>query len=398
MLIVFTFLSLLTSGFSTLTAETSSRWVYLTWQHDPQTSMTLQWISEGSNNQDVEFQKAGDKDWNRIKATLVTLPRNSQNYNLHRVELKNLNPDTIYKFRIDSSERIYRFHTLPICGTKPLRFVVGGDMYHEASGSPMEQTCRTASKTNPMFALLGGDLAYSGSKFPFMRENFSRWLTWLKIWQDNMVTEEGCLIPMIPAIGNHETNGWFDQSPKQAPFFYTLFLSGPAQGYRVLDFGNYLSLFLLDSGHTHPVEGEQTHWLNQALDKRQNIPHKFAIYHVPAYPSHGHFKNKVSAAIRNHWVPIFERFRLQAAFENHCHTYKRSHPILMGKVNEKGILYLGDGAWGVSKTRLPKTPENSWYIAKSASVRHFILVTLDGPVRLFQAIDSYGNLVDSYKQ
>ncbi len=58
-------------------------------------------------------------------------------------------------------------------------------------------------------------------------------------------------------------------------------MPGP-QGYNVLDCGNYLSLLLLDSGHTHPVEGAQTDWLKQTLAARQHVSHVFPVYHVPA--------------------------------------------------------------------------------------------------------------------
>jgi hypothetical protein len=55
------------------------------------------------------------------------------------------------------------------------------------------------------------------------------------------------------------------------------------QGNNVLDFGSYLSIILLDSQHTHPIEGAQTHWLFHTLEKRQHIPHKFALYQGSEY-------------------------------------------------------------------------------------------------------------------
>jgi hypothetical protein len=84
----------------------------------------------------------------------------------------------------------------------------------------------------------------------------------------------------------------------------------------------------------------------------------------------------VSPLIRQHWVPLFERFGLNVAFEHHEHAYKRTHLLLQGSPHPAGILYLGDGSWGVEKPRKPKSPSERPYLAKSASTRHFILVEL----------------------
>ena len=108
-----------------------------------------------------------------------------------------------------------------------------------------------------------------------------------------MVTSDSLLIPLIPVIGNHEVvNGykkdWYkpnkpSDSAKQAPYFYSLFIAPDSSSYRVLDFGNYMSLILLDSGHTTFVD-EQEQWLADTLEARLEVPYKFAAYHVPAYP------------------------------------------------------------------------------------------------------------------
>ncbi|NIP84525.1 MAG: metallophosphoesterase, partial [Planctomycetales bacterium] len=140
-----------------------------------------------------------------------------------------------------------------------------------------------------------------------------------------------------------------------------------------LDFGDYLSLWLLDSDHALPVAGAQTEWLAAALAAHDSRPHRFACYHKPAYGT----AKPSSEAVRQHWVPLFEKYKLTAAFENDHHTYKRTHPLRQNKIDhQQGVLYLGDGAWGVG-TREVKNPD-AWYLAHAESRRHLILVTLDG--------------------
>jgi len=53
------------------------------------------------------------------------------------------------------------------------------------------------------------------------------------------------------------------------------------RSFATLDFGDYLSLVLLDSGHVAPIGGEQADWLDSALGERAERPHVFAVNHVP---------------------------------------------------------------------------------------------------------------------
>jgi len=371
--------------------------VYLTWQQQPDTTMTVQWIAPLNEQQDeIQYRKTGDAPWVTELAEAFALPQKVA-YALHRVELTHLRPDTLYEFRISSKGKVYKFHTLPSEIRHNIKFIVGGDMYHGPKFlSHMEKICSVSASLDPFFALVGGDIAYSASGDKDKPEDFERWLTWAKTWTKCMVRSDGALIPIIPAIGNHETNGRFEQSPAQAKFFYALFPMPGAQGFNALDFGNYMSLFILDSDHTHRIPGEQTHWLHDALEARKDQSRKFALYHVPAWPSVETGTNQVSQAIRDNWVPHFETYHLTTAFENHCHTYKRSHPLLKNAIDDSGVLYMGDGAWGVRDTRIPKTPKEAWYLARSASVRHFVLVTMEKNKTVFQGIDQWGRVFDEY--
>jgi hypothetical protein len=82
-----------------------------------------------------------------------------------------------------------------------------------------------------------------------------------------------------------------------------------------------------------------------------------------------------------------------AVFENDHHNYKRTHPIRGHKRDDTGIVYLGDGAWGVTTRTVPK---DAWYLAKAEPRRHLFHITLppDGPV-LVQAVDAAGVVFDA---
>lgn len=360
--------------------------VYLTWQRAPHTTMTVQWITglERTSNL-VEYQRVGESLWKKNEGKHYPMPGNSP-YLIHRSELSGLEPDSDYRFRTGQDGVIYKFRTMPSSLSTPIRFIVGGDIYHDKI-EILEKMNRQAARQDPMFVLLGGDLAYNESR----HGKPARWLDLLISWKKQMVTSAGRLIPLIPAIGNHELEKNHGCDPASAPFFYAFF---PMGGYGVLDFGKYLSVILLDSDHTHPIEGAQTEWLSKTLSERENVPHKIALYHVPAYPSVRDYHHKHSEKVRKNWVPLFEKMGLTVAFENHDHAYKRTWPLRNGKHDKDGVLYLGDGGWAVEKPRIPKHLSHKEYLAKTASSRNFVLVILHGNDRHFIAIDENGLILD----
>ncbi len=379
--------------FSTLCADDI---VYLTWQKDPTTTMTIQWLSDmKSPNDEVEVKRTQDSDWKKVTGSHKALPYDAP-YFVHTVEASGLEPDSIYSFRLPLSQTVHQFRTMPKELTKPLRFAVGGDCYHDDGKECVEMIKKVASYS-PAFVLLGGDIAYSVHTKKTTQDLFDRWLHFLTGWSSGMKDAQGCIIPIISAIGNHEVIGYYNQTPEQAKFFYALFPFPGPQGYNQLLFGKYMSICVLDSNHTHPIGGSQTEWLHDALRTAYSYTHRFAIYHVPAYPSVRYYGAKESAAIRRNWVPLFERYSLHAAFENHEHAYKRTYPLIDGSEMPDGVLYFGDGSWGV-KPRIPKKASRTTYLAKTMSCRQFLLIELTNAARFYQSISIDGEVVDSYTQ
>lgn len=382
--------------------------LYLTWTQSPESTMVVRWLStKGDVDDTVAYQAEKSGNWQSAKGSHFSFPALSKII-VHHVELSGLDADTLYFFRVGSEEKIYKFKTMPKDLSKPVRFIAGGDMYHD-SLEILHETNRQAAKTAPDFALVGGDIAYSADKsLPFLpnwtmkwfgknaKDKAERWLQWLQAWTEDMVTPDGRLIPFLPVLGNHDTDGRFDQTPKEAIFFYRLFAMPGALGYQVLDFGNYMSIFLLDSGHTHPIKGKQARWIRDRLAERSLTKHKFALYHVPAYPSVRNFNYDVSKEIRRYWVPSFDTYSLTAAFENHDHAYKRTFPLLRGAVSDSGVVYLGDGAWGVASPRQAKLSQKKWYLAATAAKRHFILMEITQDKRTMHAISSDGEVIDAF--
>lgn len=400
--------------------------LFLTWQQDPTSTMTIDWHTEVGDEAIpiLRHRLDSEEEWHSAPADPHEFPFSDRN--IYRTELTGLEPGKTYQFRVGEFERIYSFRTMPRDIYTPLRFAAGGDTSH---GEQFKKTNQAVMKYDLDFIVIGGDLAYANG----MEENLDRWISWFDRVKEDLITTEGRVVPMIVGIGNHDVvnhhyggsdvllrEDWKDEDLmdragrgeideatddvrlKKGPFFYRLFAFPGQPGYGVLDFHDYLSLIILDSSHSNKIPGQQTDWLKTVLEERQKQVHLIPVYHKPAYPSHrvqpgGKRQQVWSEQVLKYWVPLFEKFNVRVALENDDHTYKRTYPLRNDKIDPSGIVYIGDGSWGVGK-REPKTPEEVWYLQKSAQENSAIIVTLHGPFQHFIMINDEGDIIDEYPE
>jgi hypothetical protein len=371
--------------------------IYLTWTGDPSSSMVIRWISqEPETSAEVQFcKKEGEEPSQTVQTDVVPFPED-QPYYIHSATLTGLFAQTTYRFKISGYSGEHLFSTMPKDLSTLVSFIVGGDT-NLSRLDVFDETTRQAASHNPSFVVLGGDLACATSNNPKKKENCDRWIEWLTHWYQNMKTTDGKIIPLLVTIGNHEVKGGYGKTPESAPFFYRLFIHPGSKGYTVLRFGTYLSLYLLDSGHTHAPGGEQAQWLAQEMAKDLSVLHRIAVYHVPAYPDVRPYRNSYSSAVRRNFVPLFDTYRLHIAFENHDHAYKRTHPLTSDRADPRGVVYIGNGPWGVNP-RLPKKPDHTTYLNKTIQARQFCMVSISKTNREVTAIMYDGTIIDSFSQ
>lgn len=385
--------------------------LFLTWHRDPTTTMVVQWVGTRGETADTTVYVRPLKAASTAPLTPLSAltgpavahlsppptavktearPYPLSDFKVFRAELTGLTPGTDYQFRIGKESPWYRFRTMPAKATDTVTFVSGGDVgTNDHAMANNEQ----AAKQDPSFAVIGGDLAYENGK------SVATHLAFLRNYSKGMVAKDGRLIPMVACVGNHEVDGGYGTKRERAPFFYSLF-DGlfTDTGYATLDFGDYLSLVLLDSGHTSAVGGEQAYWLSQVLKARQDHPHVFAVNHVPAYPSARTATGTDKAAgtgeaNRTHWVPLFERYRVPVVLEHHDHTFKRTRPLLNGHTHKDGVVYLGDGSWG--RIRAAQKPEKLTMMAEVSESYHLSVHRLEDDERFHLAIGEDGRVMDT---
>jgi hypothetical protein len=372
--------------------------LFLTWQRDPTTTMTVQWIGTVGETSDttVTYSALQTVTWLLLpqagpwqSQAAVARPYPMTDLKVFRAELTGLTPGTDYQFRIGKQSPTYRFRTMPAKATDTIHFISGGDCGvnpHTVANNVQ------AARQDPMFAVVGGDLGYDNGRSVEVS------LAFLRNYSKYMVGREGRLIPMVACIGNHEVDGGYNKPRDKAPFFYALF-DGlyPETGFTTLDFGDYLSLVLLDTNHTSPIDGAQADWLEKTLKARADHPHVIAVNHVPAYPSFRKMegadgKEGTGEGNRKHWVPLFQKYRVPVVLEHHDHTFKRTKPLLDGRADDNGVLYLGDGSWG--RLRTPHSPEDLGYLAATSRDYHLSLHRIQGEERFHLAFDENGKVMD----
>ena len=381
--------------------------VYLTWGSDPATTMTVNWVDL--------YPSAGGKCYFRPLAgasqtpmpwvALAARDRTIDPSSMKRrtVDIAGLSPDTVYELVIGRGDRepavdlktAFRFRTMPAQLTRPVRFVAGGDMMH--SRALLDPMNRQAASLDPDFVIFGGDLAYEDG------EKAARVVDFLQSWLANGTAKDRRLLPVIPVIGNHEVIKGYGGTPKEAPYYYGLFVEPAGKPYATYDVGNYLSIIALDSGHTSSIDGEQSQWLDQTLAARTAQRFVFPVYHYPAYGTAKAEAGKTpiehprAVMIQRNWVRLFEKYGVSAVLENDHHTFKRTVPIRNNARDDaNGIVYLGDGAWGVRVRDVP-APGSAWWLAKAESRNHVWCIDLspDGSATA-RAYDATSQVFDEY--
>lgn len=368
----------------------------LTWQSDPTTTMTIDWQRTASQLDQpsiIEYRERGTEEWITARAERIDFPFSDRK--IDRVEITGLQPGTAYDFRGHPDSPVFYFRTAPATLEEPLVIAVGGDTRHHQNR--MERINKVAMSANPEFIYWGGDYAYADGE----KDKLYRWYEWFDANRKTLIAEDGRVPAVVGAIGNHEVQRGYTWGRTMnektrleiAPYYYTFFAFPGMPGYGVLDFGDYLSLVVLDSDHTNEIPGTQTAWLDEVLSERQNVPHVLPIYHVPAYPSNRSYEDRRVVEVRNYWTPVFDKYNIRMAFENHDHLYKRTHPIRGEKIDPEGVVYLGDGAWGVW-TRDPHPVYETWYLKEAENTLHAIIVTLYPDRQEAYALNDHGERID----
>lgn len=382
-------------GFFRTTAYPSSaqpQHPQLTWQGDPRTSVTVQWRTDGSVDDTLLRIARADNasDERRVAATFTELTSrqivNDPTTRLHRVRLDDLSPGTDYTYAISADDGrnwtpARSFRTATDAGAEPYAFVYLGDPQNGLD--EWGTLIRQADERFPdaRFYMIAGDLVDHGTE----RDQ------WDQFFHEGSTVFDRAAV--VPALGNHDSHGGH-------PTLYLQHFALPDNGTETLDPGRTyhvtyqdMLVVVMDSNYDLVEPELQVEWLDRVLGE-SDARWKVVIYHHPFYASR---PGRDNYPLRETWGPIFDKHKVDIAFQGHDHAYMRTVPMRghePAPEGEHGTIYLV----AVSGTKLNEQALPNFATFGATEQRTYQIVKVDpGTGALsFRAINTEGDVIDSF--
>jgi hypothetical protein len=292
------------------------RQIILTWQNNPQTTMTVTWRTDHQGTSGLYYSSEPGQEDKYLVAETFTFEETAAW--VHTVEITDLNPGTTYWVTVETDgvqAEEFNFRTAP-SESEDLLFVMGADAQHlRTQMHVIQEVFKQAATEDPDAFIYSGD---------FVNAELSdyEWDLFFDLWHDLMITKEGKRIPIIPAIGNHEVVAGFGGTKELAVFYYNRFQLPDPETYHVLQYGPDFTIVSLDSYHTSTIE-EQVPWLEATLQDHQDSSWTLVHYHAGSWWG----TDILDAKIRTYLVPLYEEYGVDVVHSGHNHTYNRLTPI-----------------------------------------------------------------------
>ncbi len=357
------------------------------WTADPATEATVSWNSSTlADSHTIRFRRKGTNE------PFISIDAESGRYSggqtelyYYHARLSGLAPSTTYEFQVycdDQPSREYYFLTGPD-DERAFSILHGGDSRSDREERRRVNMMMSAMVTDSLANESQADdiLAFAhGGDYVATGTDLEQWSGWFSD-HEKTTAEDGRMLPIIPARGNHDTGKIFNEA------------FGFPEGdlnYYGLNLGPLVRLVTLNTETA--TAGDQAKWLDKELKtfRSQNV-WMLAQYHRPAFPA-----VKAPGSALQSWVPIFEKHNMDLVCEADGHTIKRTIPI-RGNVQDKtGVVYIGEGGLGVAQ-RTPKTER--WYLRSpgmSDSASHVYVLSFSRDSLTSKCVKLKGGIADTF--
>jgi predicted phosphodiesterase len=304
----------------------------------------------------------------------------------HALSISGLEAKTTYSYRITAYDhpliQPLTFHTNHGPSDTGFTFLAFGD-----SGSGSDAQLKVASLINSSGAELAihtGDVVYEKGE----EENYdSRFFLPYASFLASHV--------LYPSLGNHDL-----VTDNGAPYLNNFFLPannpGQTERYYSFDYGN-AHFVALDTNQAFDPTSAQYQWLEQDLAATQQF-WKFVFFHQPPYSA----SSFSSPGVRQHLVPLFERFGVDIVFAGHTHAYERTFPLKGGQSVDtaqepnyddvSAPIYVVTGGGGGPLHEVGTGP----LYARNVSAYHFTQVQIEDSRLTVRAIKVDGTIFDQF--
>lgn len=318
----------------------------------------------------------------------------------HQVRIDDLQPDTLYAYRVrglDTWSEWHQFRTAA-AGPRAFSFIYFGDTQNSVR-SLASRVMREAWAHLPRPALLvhAGDLV-NGRHGP--KADDDEWGEWFDAGSHMFAAHFA-----LPAAGNHEHLKENEDTPTERYVLnphWPLQFPVPANGHEALPHTTYFTdyqgvRFIVLDSTSALAEGTaeaQARWLEPVLADNPNT-WTVVTYHHPMYsPRPG----RDNPPLREHWLPLFNEHGVDLVLQGHDHVYGRGRNLADGanlRPGDEGPVYVVSVA-GAKQYRLSE--ETAASMAPAAEdTQLFQLVHIDGDVLRFEALTATGRRHDAFE-
>ncbi|WP_276167338.1 metallophosphoesterase [Zobellia alginiliquefaciens] len=356
-------------------------------QYSTKTSIRILWETNTPSTSEVWYGKAIK---NAEKPLLNSKMALKGERLMHEVELKNLEEETNYFWKVISHDKVgnilesetYTFKSVVGDTTAFMFALVGDPQLNKRTPWAWDSIATAVWKERPNFVVNAGDLVDWGF-------NKEEWVyQFLGPGHDLMSR-----IPMYSVLGNHEGD---------ADYYYQ-YMANPAPEYwYTFKYGN-AEFFMIDSNRDISEGSNQYNWLEQKLATSTAV-WKIAVHHHPPYSSesndHGDTFNGAISGMGNNHVrdlpKLYDTYGVDFSLFGHTHVYERTWPLRDNRINQRqGTVYINSGGAGGGLESF--TPTRNWFSLEVYEGHHYCTFAIYDKTLLFKAIDHQGRVVDSFQ-
>jgi predicted phosphodiesterase len=283
---------------------------------------------------------------------------------LHHVTLTGLVPGTPYDYEVTAGGRAVRGHFRTLADNGSLRFTAVGDF---GGATPAEvAVAQLMQQQDPDLFVTLGDNTYERGTLDEMDHNvFQQYRQFLgshgAVW----------------VLGNHDHT-----TDRGIPTIQNFFMPGRNYSFDVA--GIHFIVLEGDGSQGYTPGGAYYQFLESDLAAHESAPWKLVFFHYPTYSCGQHGS---TAWVIKYWVPLFDKYHVDAVFNGHDHDYERVKP------DAAGVHYFVMGLGGRSQDRI----SHDCPFQQLALNNFFgdLAVTVSGSTIQVNAVQADGSVLDS---
>ena len=371
---------------------------------DPSTSMAVNWRT--STSVDAGFAEItpasadprSTENATRLRAATTALHSEDGQYkdlawegvsaNFHSVVFHDLEPNTLYNYRVGNEKEWSEWFQFSTAGTADdkLSFIYFGDAQTNVH-SLWSKVIRQAYSQMPEARLMlhAGDLINRANRD-------EEWGEWFEAGSFIHAT-----IPGMPSPGNHEHADWGGKEDHLSAFWrpqFTLPENGPEgleescyyadiQGVRFISLNSNLI------EESEEFYARQKTWLEAKLKDNPNRWTCILLHH-PFYSTKG---DRDNPWLRKDFKPLMDKYNVDLVLQGHDHAYARGMEDIPMDGNEKpATMYVVS----VSGPKMYDSEEKDWMDNQVGNTQLYQLITVEGERLTFKAYTSTGELYDAF--